>query len=85
MGIYLTSGIDYLGITESTIFEMHLDFLIKRDLFNIFMEIREGEFNCNWKTGLEYPFRKMGLEYPHGWQIILTKEDFYFDNFEKWG
>ena len=82
MRIYLAIGIDYLGITKLTIFEMHLDVLIKRDLFDMFMEIREGEFNCNWKIGLEYPFRKIGLEYPHGWQIILTNKDFYFDNFE---
>ena len=47
MGIYLAIGIDYLGITESTIFEMHLDFLIKRDLLDMFIEIRKEEFNCN--------------------------------------
>ena len=45
MGIYLAIDIDYLGITESTIFEMHLGFLIKQGLFDIFMEIREEKKN----------------------------------------
>ena len=35
---------------------------------------------------LEYPLRMLGLKYPRGWQIILTKEDFLnIDNFEKYG
>ena len=40
-GIYLAIDVNYLGITESTIFEMHLGFLIKQGLFDKFVETWE--------------------------------------------
>ena len=46
-GIYLAIDIDYLGITESTIFEMHLGFLIKQDLFDKFVETWEEKRMIN--------------------------------------